>query len=500
MNLLLKKHARNTGMLLLPFCFLASQPILAQENLVPNPSFEQYTHCPSGTRNDKPDIWYKPDKRGAGYKNACADDTISGVPFHYTAGGTGFQYARTGVAYIGMFYLNSPSTNSRNYFQIKLLDSLKKGGCYYVECFVNRQNPFRIACNNQSILFTNSAVYVDTISPLGIQILPANPQITNYSNPIISDTLNWIKVSGVFMAQGGEQYLTLGNFSYDNQTNYTLVNPGGGYPGAAYYIDDVSVYVLDSFPLKADAGRDTTIALGDNVFIGSYTNGLTNVKWYNAAGQVIDSVRPGFYVQPTGSTFYVLEQTVCGHYSRDTVSINIKALPLHWLNFTCTAINNNAASLKWQTANEVNVSHFIIQRSRNGRNFENIAARPANNTPYNEYHYIDEPPGRGRWYYRLIDVDKDGSKTYSIVRSLTFNDNYSAIAIYPNPAKKMVNLRYENIALVVVYDMTGRIVLSDEYGNTNNVRINVSGLSAGLYIIKVRGADGNIHSRKLVIK
>ena len=52
----------------------------AQINLVPNPSFEQYTNCPdnstlTGTKNSKPDFWYKPDVRNGGYLNACSNGT-----------------------------------------------------------------------------------------------------------------------------------------------------------------------------------------------------------------------------------------------------------------------------------------------------------------------------------------------------------------------------------------------------------------------------------------
>jgi hypothetical protein len=122
-----------------------------------------------------------------------------------------------------MFYLNAPGTNSRNYFAVKLLDSLKTSKCYYAECFVNLGNCWQLACNNQAMLFTNNPVYVDTANSL--QILPATPQVQNPY--IVTDTLNWVKIAGVFTAQGGEQYLTLGNFKYDNQTNFTLVNPSG---------------------------------------------------------------------------------------------------------------------------------------------------------------------------------------------------------------------------------------------------------------------------------
>ncbi|HNJ59326.1 MAG TPA: hypothetical protein PLH33_09845, partial [Chitinophagaceae bacterium] len=225
-----------------------------QYNLVPNYSFEEYTNCPSGATyyealNTKPDFWYKPDKRNAAYFNSCAaESTYASVPNNGLNGGFSFQYARTGVAYVSMFYWNN--NNQRNYFQVKLTDSLQQGKCYYAECFVSLGNSQRFACNNHSMLFTNNPVYADTIA--GLAIIPANPQIQ--STQVIADTLNWVKVSGVFTAQGSEQYLTLGNFKYDNQTTYQQFQVNFSSNGAIYYVEDVSVIPLDSITLKADAG------------------------------------------------------------------------------------------------------------------------------------------------------------------------------------------------------------------------------------------------------
>ncbi|MCX6210515.1 MAG: hypothetical protein NTZ59_13705 [Bacteroidetes bacterium] len=100
------------------FCLLFNNQLFTQQNLVPNPSFEQYSNCPNrnlylGTGNladihkIKPDIWYKPDFFWGGYFNACANtqDTIYGVPYNSILYGS-YQYARTGEGYLTMFYLN----------------------------------------------------------------------------------------------------------------------------------------------------------------------------------------------------------------------------------------------------------------------------------------------------------------------------------------------------------------------------------------------------------
>ncbi len=500
-----QKHTCVTGMLLM-FCCIIFKETNAQNNLVPNSSFEQYTICPVGTIDDKPDYWYKPDKRGAGYLNSCAGDSgTNTVPYHFTLGGTGFQYPHLGNAYVGMFYRNGG--NRRNYFQVQLNDSLLAGKCYYAECYVNASNRFEIGCNNQSILLTNDPIYADTLN--GIKIILANPQITNYNNPIIIDTLNWIKVSGVFTSQGGEQYLTIGNFRDDNNTPYIrFQTPGSGYDGAAYYVDDVSVYALDSFPLKADAGLDTTIALGDSVFIGSLTNGIPNITWYNMAGNVIDTGRPGFFVHPTTTTSYIIEQTVCGYYSRDTVTVTVNVMPLHWLGLSLTPgpsptpLERGDVLLRWQTANEFNVSHFNIQRSYRGTNeFENVGQVKANNKPYNQYTYLDEPPRNEKQetvLYRIQSIDKDGQRSYSPIRRINMNHSKVNMIIYPNPAKDHFIVESNNANTINVLNWIGQSVLQ-LYHISNKQTISTKGFPKGLYSVQCIQKNGGVLTGRVVV-
>jgi OmpA-OmpF porin, OOP family len=212
------------------FCLIGK----SQTNLVPNPSFEQYSICPHtglGLHAIGPDIWYKPDWGGAGYFNSCAGNSWAGVPYNYALYGS-FQFARTGNGYIGMFYKNSPKTNARNYFQVQMLDSLKKSKHYYAEYYISLTNDSRLGCNNQGVLFTKQPVYVDTNAVPLTEILPAFPQVLNKS--IIIDTQNWVKVAGIFTAKGGEQFLTLGNFFYDSVTVSSVIQTAGYY-GAIYY-------------------------------------------------------------------------------------------------------------------------------------------------------------------------------------------------------------------------------------------------------------------------
>jgi len=476
----------------------------AQTNLVPNGSFEQYTTCPVNNRNDKPDYWYKPDYRFAFYLNACANAANIGVPAHGTITGPSFQYAKSGFAYMAMFYRNGG--DARNYLQVKLIDSLQQGRNYYCEYFVSLSNPFRIGCNNQSMLFTKTAVYVDTVNS---EFLPANPQISNYGNPIIIDTLNWIKVSGIFKAQGGEQYLTLGNFRDNAVTDYTIIQPTG-YFGAVYYVDDVSVIPLDSFCLKADAGKDTAITLGDSVFIGSYTNGIDSLKWQiQNTNTTIDSTRPGFWVHPTFTTSYVLQQVVNGCFSADTVVVTVGTVPLKMINYKLLIINEpslqgtkQSVENFWTTANEVNVSHFNVQRSTNDKDFITIGKVAAQNKNSNEYTFYDSPPveGLGVVYYRIESIDFDGKKQYSEIRTLNIKpQTLNGVGIFPNPAKAFVTVECKGAKELLMIDYLGKVVYRSTV-SSRPLTINTKQFVKGIYVVKVILNDGELKTEKLIVE
>ena len=219
----------------------------AQTNLVPNPSFENFTWetYPSVCDTFCSWIdWYSPTNGTSDYfnknDNCFLDD--GDVPLNLF----GYQNPKTGKAYWGFLsrYVTTPANisgyNSREYIQSKLLDSLKSGVKYCVNFYVSLADSAQYASDGISAYFSKTAISLYDSLDL-YYILPYNPQIS--SPVIISDKTNWTLISGSFKAQGGEQYITMGNFRDDEHTDSLFV--GGaiyqGTPYSYYYIDDVSV-------------------------------------------------------------------------------------------------------------------------------------------------------------------------------------------------------------------------------------------------------------------
>jgi hypothetical protein len=305
-------------------------------NLVPNYDFEDYTACPSGPGQFSLATPWITLTNTSEYLNSCATDSYYNIPIQHGSFAYNFQESRSGQGFSGIIVYNGPGGDYREYAQNQLTDILQAGQCYYVEFFVNRPHGNyggKYAINNMGCLITDIAITDNGTS------LNLTPDILKFDNPIITDTVNWTPVAGVFVATGNEKYITLGNFATDANTD-TLDMLDGTYPGAVYFIEDVSVLPIDSIPggMPANAGVDTTVILGDSVFIGQQISNL-NCNWYNATGGLIATNTSGIYVSPAASTHYIVEQNLCGTITYDTV--NVTVLPTN----TNELFNNNNVRL-----------------------------------------------------------------------------------------------------------------------------------------------------------
>lgn len=228
---------------------------LKAQNLVPNPSFETYTVCPQGfsgwygtyTPDEVKDAppWSMATYGTADYFNECCTTSV-GIPLNDVGGGS-YQYARTGSAYMGV--ITKVGVNNREYICAPLLSALTTGTKYYLSMYVNRPNAGVPSDRIGIYLSTN---YPDTSLTTGAGggYLPVTPQIENPVGNLLSDTINWVQISGWFNALGGENYITIGNFRPDSLTMGV-----GGFSESYYYIDDVCISTDSSVCIQnGDAG------------------------------------------------------------------------------------------------------------------------------------------------------------------------------------------------------------------------------------------------------
>lgn len=170
------------------------------------------------------------------------------------------------------------------------------------------------------------------------------------------------------------------------------------------------------------------------------------------------------------------------------------ALPLTILNFTAKATPQNQVLLNWETENEVNFSHFEIERSIDGKHFNKIGKVEKNSN--HVYNFTDEFPFSIN-YYRLKQMDEDGKFEYSKTAIVELNIE-NTITLYPNPAAYELNIQCTNAfktpTTICIKNAVGQEVKREIIdANTFMQTINVSSLSNGIYFVEINNKTSNKH-------
>jgi hypothetical protein len=167
------------------------------------------------------------------------------------------------------------------------------------------------------------------------------------------------------------------------------------------------------------------------------------------------------------------------------------ALPVTFTNFT-GVIKDNKAALSWSTAHEMNNSYFIIERSLNGRSFDSVGRVQAGSGSSNTYSF-SENNSNATSYYRLKQVDVNGSYLYSTVIALKNAGSSKEMMVYAAQAASTIQYVVSNeaqaTAIVQVFNMAGQPVISQKEvlsAGLNNRSLNVSALATGAYILKLQ--------------
>jgi hypothetical protein len=301
---LFKTNSMKQSFLLLLLFFCLVLPVDGQ-NLVPNFSFEEYTDCP--TTEDQVEFatgWSKYSTNSINstpdYFNSCAPSNGPGVPENYLF----YQLdPRNCSAYMGLATWNASFLNYREQIGIELSQPLEIGQRYF------------LSFNTVMGGIISGADYIDSPSNnIGLRLStvaysPSNPvPIDNYahlrSQTIITDTLNWVRISGDIVADSAYSYLMLGNFYEDALTDTITLGCGiCSNLGSYYLIDDVCVSVdstlcnggLDQLPCLVSIEENTQYEAftvypnpaTDNIIVQTKSYNFFDVEVYNSVGQLL---------------------------------------------------------------------------------------------------------------------------------------------------------------------------------------------------------------------
>jgi gliding motility-associated-like protein len=319
----------------------------AQVNLIPNPSFESNTGIPQNfSEINKCDDWYD------GFGTVDYYSSISTIT--YQVGNcsmntfnnwTGNQVPKSGNRYIGI-YLRTllPKygyPKYSNYFELvgtKLNSKLNQSHIYDFTLNYSLSEGSGILNNQLSAYFSQNQF---TLSYSGFNpnsqswysnnINNINPQVNNDTTQLLNqDSLNWIPFNGCFIANGNEEYVTIGNFRDGSYNKIIQINntfsypcPGSTNPDYCYlYIDDVSLYDRGYYSGKVKTKRDTTICFNTPYVIGSNLKDSATYVWQPVAGLSCTNC-PNPIANPSVTTKYTVTKTLCSYITKDSVTITV---------------------------------------------------------------------------------------------------------------------------------------------------------------------------------
>ncbi len=273
-------------------CLLFVVSLSYGQNLVPNPSFEDTIslNMSNAYLEDCITDW----KGGFGYFNTDRDPITHNYSVPYNI--LGYEEPKTGNAYSGIFTYTYCTCIVRNYIQCELKATLINTKKYVVSYWVSLADTFRIANNSIGALFTPDSFNVSN-NGVGF-IINQIPQTQNNVNNNLTSKTGWTLVTDTFMANGTERWITIGNFLTDSMSNSIIIDStctlNGLNCGAYYYIDDVSVELLDETGSPTNLPQREAFRLSPNpatsvVYIDGKQS-FTGIVIFNAQGCLVEKI------------------------------------------------------------------------------------------------------------------------------------------------------------------------------------------------------------------
>ena len=186
-----------------------------------------------------------------------------------------------------------------------------------------------------------------------------------------------------------------------------------------------------------------------------------------------------------------------------TVTTCIAPLPVTLTRFAATVVGSRV-ELNWATASEKNNAYFAVERSADGQTFGAIAEVPGRGSVSgpSTYAATDAAPVAGLGYYRLRQVDTDGTTAFSPVVTVTTKtaNTLADWQLAPNPATDFVLLPRPNVAAgqVEVFDLRGQRWLSQQLAADHAPQLDIRSLPAGVYLLRVSAPGRPTATRRLL--
>jgi uncharacterized repeat protein (TIGR01451 family) len=170
-----------------------------------------------------------------------------------------------------------------------------------------------------------------------------------------------------------------------------------------------------------------------------------------------------------------------------TLIKDLIVLPLKLISFNAVPQNENTTSLYWNTSNEINTHHFVVEKSNDGLAFNSIKIVIATGRANNNYNAVVADANTGIVFYRLKIIDKDGSFVYSPVLKIDRRKNAAGFTILSNPVRDLIIIHTTGRTLhntnASIINMQG-VVVKTFYLKEGTQTVVINDLPSGVYYIR----------------
>jgi hypothetical protein len=259
-------------------------------------------------------------------------------------------------------------------------------------------------------------------------------------------------------------------------------------------------YFREDYQFVSNSGQDyLDIHNGRFCKTPEYPNGI---YCYFAT---VDANHNSAYPYVVGPTFYGTVTAAKVTSITEAVTTYAPIVPVSLINFHGKIEKKNAV-LDWTTASEINNSHYIIERSTDGLHFDEIGKIQSKGTQTQQtaYTFVDEKTPEGKLYYRLKQVDLDG--TFEIFKVISLQNTFGGFGfkVFPNPASELIVIQTDDILRsdvhVTLVNTLGATVLEKDFlAGSSNCFLDTQTIYNGIYQLVIT-ENGVAKSQKMVIQ
>ena len=229
---------------------------------------------------------------------------------------------------------------------------------------------------------------------------------------------------------------------------------------------------------KQDCSKINTNSSGTKVFSGIICGSLQDLK-----------------ADITASTDDECEESSCA--SKTISGPTGGPLPIKLTSFSAVR-SKQVVSLNWNTEFEINAKEFIVERAE-GAEFRSVGSIKSNgnSSVRKSYSFNDKNENAGTTYYRLKNVDLNGSFTYSEIRTVKGIGAVNDVTVFPNPARSNSKISVVGVTAnssIQLLDFSGKVLKNMNSTTVNS--LDLSGVKNGTYLIRIIDKSTNVTVNK----